>query len=298
MYSDVRPSGLVPSTCRFVSALLAGVLVGLLPIQYTAGAAAAEKPHGVDDVLTIYHLEGRRSIRVIWLCEELGIPYKLMFKPGDFKASAEMMRAVNPLMPMWPTVVWHGHVLVESGGILELLLAKYGNGRLQPTPASDDFPYYLQWMHFAEGTGMYRMWAARYAALVAGIPISEVPAGYEAGTQGKDLGSNLIGVKAVLAFMDAYLAKHPYFGGAEFSAADIMMHFVANASKITAGVDSNDYAHIVAWRKNVESRPAFKRAMAAAVPQGYNEYGLPAGMPLPFSGPPGPPLRAQPGQSK
>jgi len=245
-----------------------------------------------DDVVTIYHLEGRRCFRVIWLCEELEIPYKLMFKVGDFEASGKMLRQVNPLMPMWPTVVIGGHVLVESGAILEYLLVKYGKGRLQPKRDSDDYPYYLQWMHFAEGTGMYRAWAARYAALVAGIPIEEVPRGLRQGVAPRDIGSMLIGVDAVLAFMEDFLSKHPYFGGANFSAADIMMHMIPNGAKQTAGIDIADYPHVVKWFKNNEKRPAYKHALAVAVPQGANEYGLPKNMPLPFAGPPGPPLRA------
>src|SRR5262245_15416265 len=116
------------------------------PSAVNAAPAAA-----ADDVVTIYHLEGRRSLRVIWLCEELGIPYKLMFKPvdpahPDFSASRAMLLKVNPLMPMWPTVVYKGNVLVESGAILQLLLARYGQGRLEPPVDSADYAYHLQWM--------------------------------------------------------------------------------------------------------------------------------------------------------
>jgi glutathione S-transferase len=252
---------------------------------------AAMKDHAKPVI--IYHLEGRRSIMVVWLCEELGIPYDLKFKPNDIQASVKMMRDANRLMPMFPTVIVDGHLLVETGGILQLLLSKYGAGRLQPPADSDDFPYYLQWLHFAEGTGMYRQWAARFAAMVAGIPIEEVPQGFRAGTEPTDLSSMLVGVAATLAFMDDFLSTHPYFGGKEFSAADIMMHWVAKSAGLTGGVDSWAYQHIAEWRKKIETRPAFLRAMKASVPQGYNEWGLPIDWPLPFVGPMAPPLRAQ-----
>src|SRR3984957_11594744 len=72
--------------------------------------------------LTIYHIEGRRSERVVWLCEELGLPYKLEFKRGDVAGSMQTIREVSPLMPVAPTVKYNGKVLVESGAILEYLL--------------------------------------------------------------------------------------------------------------------------------------------------------------------------------
>ncbi|MET0984397.1 MAG: glutathione binding-like protein [Steroidobacteraceae bacterium] len=267
----------------WVSSLVAIVGVAMFAPNSVAAPAKALAAASADD-LTIYHIEGRRSIRVVWLCEELGIPYKLVFKQGDIKGSMQTIREVNPLMPMAPTVSYRGHILVESGGILELLQARYGKGRLAPAVSSDDYPFHLQWMHFAEGTAMYRMWAARFASMVAKIPVEDVPTGYTA--DGKNQG--LVSTQAVFDFVEAYLAQHMYFGGQEFSAADIMMHFAVNASKLTAGFDNSAFPRIQAWRKAVEGRPAFKRAMQAAVPGGYNEYGLPTGMPLPFPEPKGP----------
>jgi glutathione S-transferase len=266
---------------------LTAVLVGMMTLLFASSAftatadASGFKP---EDLVTIYHIEGRRSIRVIWLCEELGIPYKLVFKPGDIKGSMQTIREVNPLMPMAPTVAYRGQILVESGGILELLQARYGKGKLSPAVESNDYPFHLQWLHFAEGTAMYRMWAVRFAAIVAKMPVEDVPTGYTA--DGKNQG--LVSTQAVFDFIENYLAQYPYFGGRDFSAADIMMHFAVNASKLTAGFDNSAFPRLQAWRKNVESRPAYKRAMQAAVPGGFNEYGLPAGMPLPFPEPQGP----------
>src|SRR3984957_14188737 len=101
--------------------------------------------------LTIYHAEGRRSERIVWLCEELGIPYSLKFKRGDLAGTLDDIRAVCPLMPVAPVIKLDDQVIVESGAILELILARYGKGRLAPTVDSRDYPYYLQWLHFAEG---------------------------------------------------------------------------------------------------------------------------------------------------
>src|ERR1700677_3053868 len=102
--------------------------------------------------LTIYHLEGRRSERIVWLCEELGLPYKLEFKQGDLAGSMQTIRDLTPLMPVAPTVRIYNQIMVESGAIIELILAREGKGRLVPAIDSPDYPYYLQWMHFAEGS--------------------------------------------------------------------------------------------------------------------------------------------------
>src|SRR5271170_5426350 len=96
--------------------------------------------------ITIYHLEGRRSERIVWLCEELGVPYKLEYKRGDLAGSMQTIKSVSPLMPVAPTVRIGDQVMVESGAIIELILAREGKGRLEPAVNSPDYAYYLQWM--------------------------------------------------------------------------------------------------------------------------------------------------------
>jgi hypothetical protein len=93
----------------------------------------------------------------------------------------------------------------------------------------------------------------------------------------------LVSTQSVFDYIEAYLAEHPYFGGSEFSTADIMMQFSVNSAKLTAGFDTRNFRRVQEWRAKVEARPAFARAQAAAVPGGCDEYGLPLGMPLPFA---------------
>jgi glutathione S-transferase len=215
----------------------------------TAGAKAAPLD------LTIYHLEGRRSERIVWLCEELGIPYKLEYKRGDLAGSMQAIRELNPLMPVAPTVRIGDQVMVESGAIIELILARVGNGRLEPAVNSPDYVYYLQWMHFAEGSFAARVIADYRVALIQGKP--KTTTGYK-----------LVDTEAVLKFMDDYLSKHPYFGGADFSAADIMMLFPTNITEAFNVADLAQYPNIVAWRTKVESRPAYKKMLSVARPDG------------------------------
>src|SRR5476649_1150321 len=193
--------------------------------------------------LTIYHLEGRRSERIVWLCEELGIPYKLEYKRGDIASSMKAIHDVSPLMPVAPTVRIGDQVMVESGAIIELILAREGRGRLEPAINSPDYPDYLQWMHFAEGSFAARVIADYRVALIQGKPKN--PAG----------GYKLVDTEAVLAFMEDFLSKHPYFGGSAFSAADIMMLFPTNITEAFNVAELSAYPHIIAWRASVESRP-------------------------------------------
>jgi glutathione S-transferase len=214
--------------------------------------------------LTIYHIEGRRSERIVWLCEELGLPYKLEYKRGDIAASMKSIHDVSPLMPVAPTVRIGDQVMVESGAIIELILARAGNGRLEPAVNSPDYPYYLQWMHFAEGSFAARAIADYRVALIQGKP--KTPAG----------GYKLVDTEAVLAFMEDFLSKHPYFGGSAFSGADIMMLFPTNLTEAFNVADLSPYPHIIAWRNDVQSRPAYKKMLEVARPDGV------PGMPKPL----------------
>ena len=248
----------------YTSAALAALLMlssGSLPAaeSTTTGAKAAATP------LTIYHIEGRRSERIVWLCEELGIPYKLEYKRGDIVGSMQTIRGVSPLMPVAPTVRYGDQILVESGAILELLIAREGGGKLRPAVDSPDFPYYLQWMHFAEGSFASRAIADYRVVMIQG---RQQPA---AGRP------RLVDSEAVVKFADDFLSKNPYFGGKEFSAADIIMVFPVNFASGLNIVDMEQFPNVVAWRKKVEARPAYQRMLKVARPDGL--VGSPPALP-------------------
>ena len=224
-------------------------LLGALALPSAAGAATAKT--AMPDI-TIYHLEGRRSERVVWLMEELGLPYKLEFKRGDLMGSMAMIRALSPVVPMAPTVKYGDQVLVESGAILELILNRHAGGRLQPALASADYPRHLMWMHYAEGSLASRLFSD-YRAWMAAPPTKRSP---------------LVDSEAVVQFADDHLAAHPWFGGAEFSAGDIMMMFPLNVATALNLVDVAQFPHVAAWKVKIEARPAYKRMLAKARPDG------------------------------
>ena len=164
--------------------------------------------------VTIYHLEGRRSERIVWLMEELGLPYELEYVRGNLQASMDQVRALGHEMPMVPTVVIGDQILVESGAIMETILTRYAPGQLVPPLESEHYPTYLMWMHYAEGSLAARLFSD-YRAWMTNPPTER---------------SRLVDSEAVVQYAENYLEDYPYFGGPEFSAADIIMWFPLNVA--------------------------------------------------------------------
>jgi glutathione S-transferase len=202
--------------------------------------------------ITIYHLEARRSERIVWLMEELGFPYELKFVRGNLGASLADIRKINPAMPVAPTVIYGDEILVESGAIIDVILNRHAPGKLQPDLQSKDYPWHQIWMHYAEGSMASRM-GIDYRVWQIQPPAQR---------------SALRDIQKVFEFAESYLSKHPYFGGAEFSAADIMMHFPVNYSFVINVVDKNQFPKIVEWQQRVEARPAYQRMAKVSKPDG------------------------------
>jgi glutathione S-transferase len=228
----------------------AGMGVAALAAAATAEAAPSSAH------LIVYHAEERRSHRVLWLMEELGLPYQLVFKPGDLRASMELAKAAHP-MAMFPTIVDGDLHMVESGAILQYLASKYGGDRLTARPGSANYANFLMWMHFAEGSASPR--------IVADYTIRSIP---DAAKASPFAGFQIGGAERVLHFQELTLAKTPYIAGPDFTAADIMMHFPVKAARLW-GVDLQGvYPNTHAWMGKMESRPGFLKAVAKGSPNG------------------------------
>jgi len=238
---------------KIIGTLILALALATAVPQAFAQAPAATAVQTATPKIVIYHAEGRRSERVVWLCEELGLPYELKYRRGDVAGSFADIRAVNPGMAVAPTVFYNGELLMESEAILQLILARNGGGRLVPAVNSPDYPTHLRFMAYAEGTLASDVVADyRVARATDGL----APRGKE--TDGQ----------RAMHFADDHLAKHPWFGGSEFTAADIMMVFPISYAIRMNVADPAKYPHILAWQQKVEARPAFKRMLAAARPDG------------------------------
>jgi len=231
--------------------------------------------------IIIRHIEGRRSERVAWLLEELGIPYELDFIQGDILGSLLALEQYHE-MRMTPIVHIGDVVMVESGAILEYLLAKYGKGStLRPAEDAAEFPAYLEFLHFAEGTALAKIVADATerrmgkALTAAGV---EPPAPMKL----PGLAGSRTGSQRIMHYADNTLAKRPYFAGNQFTAADIMMHFALKlGAPIAAGADFNvkeilsgekqylePFPHVKDFVQRMAARPAFQRAMQTTMPKG------------------------------
>ncbi|MET0377682.1 MAG: glutathione S-transferase family protein [Spongiibacteraceae bacterium] len=205
-------------------------------------------------MLTLHHLERSRGERVIWLLEELEVPYEIVLYRRDPQGSSlQKLREIHPVGKS-PTLCDGDVMLVESGAILEYLLQRYGKGRLVPPVDSADFPRYLQWMHFTEGSLMAHI-SLDFAIAHAGAAESPIAAMFRGST------------KRCLAFMNSELEKHSYLAGDEFTAADIMAMFAADtlANHVMAH-SLADYPAIQRYRERIITRPTYMRAMAKANP--------------------------------
>ena len=223
------------------------VMMIALPAQTEPVTDATAQPE-----ITIYHLEGRRSERIVWLMEELGLPYELVYERGDLAASMANIRAINPDVPMAPTVVIDGQILVESGAIIEVIINRYAKDQLQPALASLDYANHMKWMHYAEGSLAARLFSD-YRAWMTNPPTER---------------SRFVDSEAVVQHAENHLAKHAWFGGETFSTADIMMLFPLNVATGLNIVDVDQFPHIAEWKQRIAERPAYKKMLAAALPDG------------------------------
>ena len=222
-------------------------------------------------MITVHHLESSRSQRVLWLLEELALPYQLVRYARDPKTllAPPSLRAIHPLGKS-PVLVDDGHTLAESGAILEYLVERYDTGHaLSPTPLPVDSPERLQyryWMHYAEGSAMppllltlvlARIRDARmpfFARPVARSIIGKAMAGF-VGPQ----------VKLHLDWMESSLARSGgWFGGERFTAADIQMSFPVEAAAARHGLAA--HPQLASFLQRIHARPAYQRALAQGWP--------------------------------
>jgi glutathione S-transferase len=207
-------------------------------------------------MITIYHLNTSRSERVIWLMEELGLEYKLeKFQREPGMEAPASLRAIHPLGKA-PVIRDGDTVMIESGAIVEYIIQRHGGGGLAVPVASADYPRYLQWLHFAEGSAMTQFLVHLF--LGGFVPGVDQTSPWVARTKERSTG--------MLKYIDSELGARPYFAGQEFTAADLMMMFPFFIAKNFLQLDFAPYANIAAYLQRIEKRPAYQKAMAIANP--------------------------------
>lgn len=206
-------------------------------------------------MITVHHLGVSQSERIVWLMEELGLPYELRRYDRDpqTRLAPAAYKALHP-MGTAPVITDGDLTLGESGAIMEYILARYGDGRLVPAVASPDYPHYLFWMHAANASIVASEMSGMIAAFLGASEDHPVMA--MVGDR-RNRGYTLI---------EARLGEAPYFAGEAFTAADIMMVFALTTMRAFAPRDLKPYPHIRAYLQRIGGRPAYRRAMAKGDP--------------------------------
>jgi glutathione S-transferase len=212
-------------------------------------------------MITVHHLEKSRSQRVLWILEELGVPYEMkVYKRDPVTMLADpALKAIHPLGKS-PVITDGENTLAESGAILEYLYEKYGDGKLKPS----DLLQYRYWMHYAEGSAMSPLLmklvfdTVKTKAPLLVRPIAKAIAGQVTKTFiGPQLATHF-------GFVESQLGKSDYFAGDSLSAADIQMSYPVEASFQRGALGPRP--HTEAWVKRIHERPAYQRALEKGGP--------------------------------
>ncbi len=199
-------------------------------------------------MLTVHHLGVSQSDRIVWLCEELGIPYELKIYDRDpvTRLAPAGYKALHPSETA-PVVTDGDLTLAESGAIVEYILAKYGEGRLSIAPGQPGYSDYVYWLHYANGSFM----PAGMIELVLGVLGMADQEAVQPLRARADRG---------YALAEKRLGVATWFAGDTFTAADIMMLFPLTTMRVFAPRDLGPYPNIRAYLARVGERPAFQRA--------------------------------------
>jgi len=200
-------------------------------------------------MLKIFHVPRTRSHRIVWLCEEMGVPYQSI--PAEIGAPSPELAAVNPLGNI--PVLQDGDVtMLESIAIMQYIMGKYGPTRLARAPSDPDYAAYLQYLLFGEaGITMYGNLAVATRFWGPEDQQNNWTVTYAKTTFGKRLD-----------FVASRLGDTPYILGDEFSAADISVGYPIGMAKPVAGISLSP--KLQAYHDRLKSRLAYQRALAAA----------------------------------
>lgn len=198
-------------------------------------------------MIVVHHLNDSRSQRILWLLEELGLPYEIKKyqRNAETRLAPPELKAVHPLGKS-PVISDDGRTISESGAIIDYIIRHHGGGRLQPDKASPAYDDYVQWLHFAEGSAMLPLLLKLYVSRLgeAGAPLSP--------RIESEIANHL-------GYIDRALRGRDYLLGSELTGADIQLSFVGEIAGSRG--DRAAYPALDAWVKRFQARPAYRRAL-------------------------------------
>jgi glutathione S-transferase len=198
-------------------------------------------------MITVHHLNDSRSQRILWLLEELGVPYEIKKyeRNAETRLAPPELQKVHPLGKS-PVITDNGRTIIESGAIVDYIIRHYGGGRLQPAANTPAYDEYQQWLHYSEGSAMLPLMLNLYVSRL--------------GEAGAPLRPRIDGeIANHLGYIDKALAGRQFLVGDTLTGADIEMSFVAEVAG-AFGV-RGAYPNLDAWIKRLHERPAFKKGL-------------------------------------
>jgi glutathione S-transferase len=205
-------------------------------------------------MIKIHHLNFSAAERIVWLCEELQLPYEIQRYTRDpVTISPPDLKALHP-MGAAPVIEDGELMLAESGAIVDYLIEKHGGGRLRLPATHPDFADFIYWFHYANGT-LQPLIVRIILMSRAGVP-DDNPL----------MLSMRIRLEKVMAFVELQLGKAPYLGGRELTAADIMSVFVLTTMRRFLPIDLAPYPNTRGYLQRIGERSAYQRAITAADP--------------------------------
>jgi len=219
-------------------------------------------------MITVHHLNNSRSQRVLWLLEELGLPYQVVRYQRDARTmlAPPELKAVHPLGKS-PVIVDGECTVAESGAIIEYLVDHYDQDVLRPparTPAKRRWTYFL---HYAEGSMMPPLLMKLIFDRVETAPAPFFVKPIARGIAQKVKSTYILPqIRQHLDYLDAELGRHEWFAGDTFSAADIQMSFPLEAAASRGGLDAASHPKLAAFLARIHARPAYARALEQGGP--------------------------------
>ena len=213
-------------------------------------------------MIVVHHLNNSRSQRVLWLLEELGLPYEIKRYQRDAQTmlAPPELRQVHPLGKS-PVVTDGELALAESGAIVEYLLERYGNGRLLPPAGTPERLRYRYWLHFAEGSAMPPLVMKLVFDRLEKSPMPFFVRPIARALAGRvKTGFIEPNLERQLDFMEAELGRSTWFAGGELTGADIQMSFPLEAATRRGGLDAKR-PRLMDFLARIHARPAYRRAL-------------------------------------
>ena len=203
-------------------------------------------------MIVVHHLNESRSHRILWLLEELQVPYEIVFYQRDARTNLApvKLREIHPLGKS-PVITDSDRVIAESGAIIDYIIRRRGDGRLQPDPGTELYDDYVQWLHYAEGSAILPLVMKSLTSRVGKVL---APLGRQADSE----------VALHLRFINESLAGRDFLLGYELTGADVQMSFVGELAG--ALVDRSTYPNLDAWCRRFQARPAYQAALVRGGP--------------------------------